>query len=243
MANIVIHVGLHKTGTTFLQYEIFSKLKNTNCTFLLKYETKIYDDKINIISDEELSVNPFTPTYHREHLDCDYRFVIADRLHSIFPDAKIILGIRDKESWVRSIYSQYVKSGGIYSFDIFRKDIFDESFLDFDAYIKCLKGLFDEVFVYHLEDLKKDNDSFVKNICDFIGAEVPDYESTIYENKLSKRQIKMALFLNRFFASDFNPKRGIIPWTPYSNPRFIIDPTYWRTRSIVNKRTKRSYLR
>lgn len=226
MADIVLHMGLHKTGTSFLQYEIFSRLKNTNLTLMLRYGTKIYEDKLNIISDEELSVNPYLPTYHRMHLDCNQRFVIAERLHSIFPDAKIILGIREKDSWVRSVYSQYVKSGGIYSYDKFVKDIFDHSFLYFDAYIKCLKSLFDEVLVYEFEDLKYDSKSFVKNICDFIGVDAPSFENRIYEKKWSEEKLKLGLFLNRFFRSDFNPEGGFLHRTNYFNSRYIID---WRT--------------
>ena len=136
MANIIIHVGLHKTGTSFLQAEIFPRIKNVNYIGMLKYGTKIYDDKLNIISDEELSVNPHLPPCHSDYFDSGQRYVIAERLHSIFPDAKIILGIRNKDSWLRSVYSQYVKGGGVHDFDSFVANVFDHRFLDFDSYIR-----------------------------------------------------------------------------------------------------------
>ena len=112
MPKIVIHVGLHKTGTSFLQAEIFPKIKNVNYIGMLRYGSKIYEDKLNIISDEELSVNPHLPPCHGNYFDSGQRNVIAERLQSIFPNAKIILGIRNKDTWLRSVYSQYVKGGG-----------------------------------------------------------------------------------------------------------------------------------
>jgi len=225
MVNIVIHLGLHKTGTSFLQAEIFPKIKNVgfprNGTF--RYGTKIYEDKLNIISDEELSVNPHLPPCHINYLGPEQRFVIAERLHSIFPDAKIILGIRNKDTWLRSVYSQYVKGGGVHNFDSFISNDFDHRFLDFDSYINCLKGLFNEVLVYHFEELKQDPNSFVRNICDFIGVDAPPFENNIYEKGWSERKIRLGLFLNRFFYSDYNPNGGVFIRTRIFNPRFLID--------------------
>ena len=37
--DIIIHVGLHKTGTTFLQKEIFSRMKNINYIYKGERET------------------------------------------------------------------------------------------------------------------------------------------------------------------------------------------------------------
>ena len=223
MTDIIIHVGLHKTGTTFLQEEVFSRIKKVNYTGILRYDTKIYKDKINIISDEDLSIRPHLPVNHKDYLNCNQRFVIAKRLHSIFPTAKIIIGIRNKDSWLRSVYSQYVKSGGIYNYDRFICESFDHRFLDFDSYIDYLNDLFNEVLVYRFEDLKQNPFNFVKNICDFIGLDTPRFENRIWEKRWSKRQIKLGLFLNHFFNSSFNPNSGFFFRTRSFNPRYLID--------------------
>lgn len=223
MSKIVIHLGLHKTGTSFLQAEVFQRIKNVNYIGMLRYGTKIYDNKLNIISDEELSVNPHLPPCHGNYLDSEQRTVIAKRLHSIFPEAKIILGIRNKDTWLRSVYSQYVKGGGVHNFDSFVSNVFDHHFLDFESYIDCLKGLFNEVLIYRFEDLKQDPNSFVSNICDFIGVDAPPFKNKIYEKGWSERQISLGLFLNRFFYSEYNPGGGFFIRTRIFNPRLLID--------------------
>jgi hypothetical protein len=225
MTNIVLHLGLHKTGTSFLQAEIFPKIKNVNIprNGAFRYGTKIDENKLNIISDEELSVNPHLPPYHFQYLGPNQRFVIAERLNLLFPKAKIILGIREKNSWLRSVYSQYVKGGGIHNYDNFIKNVFDKDFLNFEKYIQHLKTLFKDVLIYHFEDLKKDPNNFVKNICDFIGVDVPSFENKIYEKGWSNRQLNLGLFLNRFFYSEYNPNGGFLIRTKIFNPRFLID--------------------
>lgn len=216
-------MGLHKTGTTFLQEEIFSKIKNVNYIGEFKFGSKIYKDKLNIISDEKLSVEPHLPPSHIDYINCNQRFVIAKRLHSIFPDAKIILGIRNKDSWLSSVYSQYVKGGGTHNFDDFRDNIFDKRFLDFESYIECLKDLFKKVLIYHLEQLKLNPNGFVKNICDFLEIEFPLFENRVWEKRWSERQIKLGLFLNRLFRSEFNQNNGFLLRTRGFNPRYLID--------------------
>jgi hypothetical protein len=225
MKNIVLHLGLHKTGTSFLQAEVFPKIKNVSFprNGIFRFGTKIYENKLNIISDEELSVNPHLPPCHFEYLESNQRYVIAERLHLLFPQAKIILGIREKKSWLRSVYSQYIKGGGIHNYDDFVNQDFDSGFLDFESYIECLKTYFDEVLIYHFEDLKKDPISFVKKICNFIGKDVPQFENKIYEKGWSERQLKLGLYLNRFFYSEYNPNGGFFIRTKFFNPRFLID--------------------
>jgi hypothetical protein len=231
---IFIHVGLHKTGTTFLQREIFSKLKNVNYihpprTFLQKdiytkipkvrvsfftpektlgdrpeFKPIISSDKINIISRESLSGAPSVG-----YIDGDVRFTIADRIKKHYPNSKIIIGVREKKSWLFSSYGQYVRGGGTYSYDDWYNKIFDKKYLDFDTYLKYLKNLFNDVYVYKIEDLRSDPKEFVKNLCGFIGVDIPEYELKIHNKGFNEKQMKLARFINRFYRSQLNP-RGII---------------------------------
>ena len=56
--SMIVHVGLHKTGTTFLQREIFPKIKNVNYNRDV-FWVKNYKNKINVISNEWLSGQPY----------------------------------------------------------------------------------------------------------------------------------------------------------------------------------------
>ena len=58
--NIVIHLGLHKTGTTFLQQEIFPKLAGVNYKVYFDENKYEFNDEINLISCESLSGSPTT---------------------------------------------------------------------------------------------------------------------------------------------------------------------------------------
>jgi len=242
---IFVHVGLHKTGTTFLQEEIFSKLKNVNYihqprTFLQKdiyskvpkvrvsffkpdktlddipeFEPNLSSDKINIISRESLSGAPSVG-----YIDGDVRYTIADRIKKNYPDSKIIVGLREKNSWLYSSYGQYVRSGGTFSYNDWFEKVFDHKYLDFDGYIDYLEELFDDVYVYKLEELKSNTKVFVNNLCDFIGVNIPKYELRVHNKGFDEKQMKLARFLNKFYRSRLNP-RGII-FRHILNPRKII---------------------
>ena len=151
--------------------QIFPKLNNVNLILETDIRMILRKDKINLISSELLSGHPL-----RRDFGAD-RFEIADRLHRLFPDASIIVGFRKKDSWVRSLYSLYVKNGGILDFDNFYNSVFDKNSLEFEEYLDYLHSLFKSIYVYNFEDLKKNSEKFVKKMCDFIGVEVPIFNN------------------------------------------------------------------
>ena len=130
MSHVFIHVGLHKTASTFFQTEVFPHFENTICltrpytqqsrgfnklqfaddTVYQPEELKIELEQINkenkniIISDECLSGFPQTNYLNRS--------LIANRLNKFFPQAEIILFIRGQKNILLSLYNQYVKMGG-----------------------------------------------------------------------------------------------------------------------------------
>lgn len=204
---IFIHVGLHKTGTTFLQQQVFPLVENVN--FITSFNDillkKIDNDKINIISNETLS-----GTY-------DYdRYYIADRLKLLFPDAKIILGIRDKDSWVCSCYSEFVKHGGTLTYEEYIDKRERLELRDFEGYIKYLKDLFVDVYVYDFEDFKNDITMCILKICVFMDVKPPTYDYKKINISLSDKQINRWRYLNHWFKSPYNYHGGIFPH--YMNP-------------------------
>jgi hypothetical protein len=130
MSKVFIHVGLHKTASTFLQEQVFplfpemtylgrpytqqnkafNKLQYAddslyNAEEFLKEFEKNSGDK-NIISDELLSGIPESNYLNRS--------IIANRLSTVFPEAEILLFIRGQKDILLSHYYQSVKIGTTY---------------------------------------------------------------------------------------------------------------------------------
>ena len=138
---IIFHIGLHKTGTTFLQRYVFPKLKNVNlfCTDGRPFNgiEDLEKDKINLISIENLSGSPFSSNEFT-------RYTIMEELAKLYPNAKIIVTFRNKNSWLKSLYSQYIKTGGTYTYPEWRKKIFNADIRS-DANVSC-KAFFQALF-------------------------------------------------------------------------------------------------
>lgn len=114
---IFLHVGLHKTGSTFLQRRIFPQLQaNLNIQQDMSYLAtsdnfnpdvfhkiiqagfETTDHQATIISQEALSGrsdgNPMWDPY-----------LIAERLKRSFPDGRVILIFRDQRDYILSLYA------------------------------------------------------------------------------------------------------------------------------------------
>lgn len=193
---IIIHLGLHRTGTTFLQKEVFEKLP-VNYIFddaIHRIELK---EGINLISNEGLSLSmPHSKTN---------RLQILDHLHKLFPNARILIGLREKESWLKSCYYRYILSFGKLKYQQYLKK-YTNNTPDFDLYLKEVQKRFSNIYIYHLEDLKKNPKGRIKGICDFIGVDTPNYKIVKRNASLSIKQLEMLRKLN------------------HTNARFLIMP-------------------
>jgi hypothetical protein len=209
---IFIHVGLHKTGTTFLQKNVFQNIKNVN---YFNHNSNLFDflsfslkkDKINLISHENFSASPI-------YQDAgNIRFIIAEKLNILFPNAKIIIGTREIDSWLQSMYRQTIKNGNHKNFIEWKNNL-EKDYWNIQKYIDHLKELFPEVYEYKMKDLKKNNEKIIGEICEFMGVEVPHYNVEIINKSLNEKQVKVLRFMNSFFKSRYNPN-GKIPRAPF----------------------------
>ncbi len=199
MNQIYIHVGLHRTGTTFLQKYVFPKIRGIKYydrynryrirNFLLSIEDN--ENKPVLISDEGLSNYNYT-----DHEECS-AYKIADRLHTLFPSAKIIVVFRKKEEWIKSLYNYYVKIGGDKDFESWRDEIFAKKDIDFKEYENYLRDLFDDVLVLWYEKLNRNPRLFVQDICNFMSVPMPDFEIVKENPSFNERANKLLLAINR----------------------------------------------
>ena len=133
---LLIHPGFHKTGTTWLQQQLFSDTKYFNMLFshedidrlFIRPHTLTFSTEnttrevkaacspegsplIDVISSETLSGEMFTGSR--------LSALVAERLADTCKPAKILLTVRSQLAVTRSIYIQYLKRGGRLSIEAF----------------------------------------------------------------------------------------------------------------------------
>ena len=222
---------MHKTGTTFLQWNVFPFLdakfhwhifykswlrdlldlkKEVNYEKIKrKLSRTMSKDKVNIISEENIYTYQFTKE--------EDRFKRLERLKIAFPKAKIIFGTRKPEDSLVSWYVEYVAVGGVLDYDGFLKYFMNLDKLNYEPYTKQLFKTYGKknVFVYSMDELRKDQDKLIKNICEFMKVKPPkDYRKKPARVGYGLGLLKISLFLNRFFKTRVN-QYGLIPcWGP-----------------------------
>jgi hypothetical protein len=126
MNKTIIHIGIHKTASTFLQTQIFPKFKGFtlltrpytqhNSTFnkLQFADDTLYDagqtgDELRSLGNNLLISDE---SFAGITLNCSVinRSVIAKRFSEIFPDASIVLFIRGQQDALVSNYHNYVEN-------------------------------------------------------------------------------------------------------------------------------------
>jgi len=211
MSEVALHLGLAKTATTWLQRYVYPAM---DATYYHCGQYDVIDKPINgttIFSFEGLSGTPHE----------DNRYLLTDRLHRLFPNAKIILGIRDKEAYKKSLYSEYIKGGGFWTYKEFH-DWLDDDFMDWETYIEYLKALWsqEDVYVYTLDEIRDTPYRFMDSLADFIGTQYTNgYPQVVKINtRLSSWQIRLYRSINSYFFSKWNDA-GLFPrW---------MNPLYW----------------
>lgn len=214
MKKVVFHVGLHRTGTTFLQRKVFPKIKEIELfgqgNKRWNPEAKLSDKKINLISDENLSFGGASFREHAKYSPKRKRTEKAELIKKLYPNAKIIITVRNKDEWIKSMYGEYIKKGGSKTFDYWYKNVLKKETLEFEEYISLLKQLFEEVLVCHFEDFKNNHEFFIKEICDFIGVGIPSYDTNPVGVRLTDRKIKLLRVYNKIFKTRYSHE-GVIP--------------------------------
>lgn len=135
-------------------------------------------ENLTIVANPFISGDPFTnnPCRRYEYLD-----MIEDR----FPDALIIVGLRNYKSWLVSLWKQYLTGVPHYHpflvFDAWLEQVFLPKGLTEEAnlqYIAEIRKRFTTVLEYRYETLRDNPLVFVKDICKFIRLPIPAWTNT-----------------------------------------------------------------
>jgi len=224
---IILHIGMQRTGTTFLQWEVFPKLnmryispeffKYGNIGTLAEFYHFIRK-KDTLISNENIWHHGIKDGYK------DTRFQRLELIYKLFPHAKIIFGIRETNSLLKSLYKKTIASGAIWTYKEFLQQI-NTNVFDYEPYTEKLIEFFSDVYIYKFEDFKKNPEKIIEEICNFISVEIPEIEKEVYNRKwnigYTEKQIKIARKLNKIFKTPYNPQ-GIIPLNYKWHPHRII---------------------
>ncbi len=194
---IYFHVGLGKTGSTYLQYKVFPKFKNLH-----------YIQRTNYAK----SFDIIHKTNHKKYLvsnEFDRQFAYeTDRISKAFPHAKIIMVLRRNDSWLASQYRRWVKNGYPFTF---------EKFIDLDndqgewkqrdayfyPYIESVIKKFKRMPLVLLHDELLSNPTrFIQKIADFMGVEYNPEEISLRKvhTSYNKKQLLLRRKWNHTFA-------------------------------------------
>lgn len=232
MPKQIIHVGLHKTATTYLQKKVFPSLEHYtlytrpytqhNHAFnqlqyaddslynkeIVEKEIEKFPSENIILSDESFSGKP--------NLFCHVnRTIIGERLSELFPEATVIIFIRSQMDILLSYYNQYVKSGG--TADIQDYIWFPKREYSFEQYKKERK---EKTFTYPMGSLYYNTNKSNLNVdvykyfemlnlytSVFKNVEVFLYEDLLFEQKKTLKQLEKVLDANlpdRLFREESN---------------------------------------
>jgi len=192
----LIHIGLHKTASTLLQDNVFANEQLGFCMLdndrnmihsafvlrgaleydpapdalrQLRAEAKTAAERTRrlVISHERLSGYPASGGFDQG--------IIADRLHAAFPEAKVLILIREQRSMIYSMYLQTISDGGTLSLRRFlkppepgllRKPGFRFDYYCYDRLVRKYHGLFgaENVLVLPFEALRRDPKETIRQI-------------------------------------------------------------------------------
>lgn len=184
--NVIIHVGFHKTGTTFLQeyfknnpavwydqtffesYRKTGKITKEQCVS----EQQLKQNTI-VLSEEQITVwsgalNPIGARFHDYGIEAHQKET-AKKLFEFYPEAKILITIRGFDTLLPSLYSQYVLNGGVQFLGNFLKTQEKSkltTLFNYDFVYSVYSNLFGKgnVCVLPYELLKENPKTFVKTL-------------------------------------------------------------------------------
>ncbi len=255
--NTIIHIGMPKAASTSLQQNFFSRLPlinyvglgsdNTALKKALKriiFEKDLYYRESEIKNVFETSFKKNLPIVLSHENVCmpilkqftkipQERETIANRFKAIYPDAKILIIIRNQFNIHQSMYVQKLKgernnipikkisfnkwiNWNINLHENGQDNIF--RFAEYDSIISLYKSLFREVKVVIFEEMIKDMQSFVSDeLCTFIQVDSEKAMKHYFDTKKNSRRSKASIMteegiritLNFFRDKLGNPQKNI----------------------------------
>jgi hypothetical protein len=264
--NILIHIGYHKTGTSWLQKKFFENpISGVNSVakyndrpkwvtefikpFYLYDESKVLryfkesynPDKLNVFSLERLSGYPVTGGYDSLR--------IAHRLKSLFPNAKILIIVREQFSMIKSQYIEYLKANGTAKLDelltpkrfyLIRNPMFQLKYFNYNDLINEYDKLYskDKVLAMPYELMREDPTQFIEYICKF--CQIKNHEKIIselpFKERVNEQILLRVAYLNRTHSRIFGSNNSLETITRNRILKFLFNKFYRKLPINFEKR-------
>ncbi len=252
----IIHIGYPKTGTKWLQKNLFPNLEG--CFFLNRpqvfdllikpdtfefsaTECKQQIDKLaqgrRVAISEELLLGGLDIGFGVG----EFIVTMANRLKSVYSDALIIITLRNQVEAISSVYGHYIKSGGTYSPSSFlgiegrhksfykNHHLFSLKFFEYDRIVNHYMELFgkEKVIILYYEDFLSDQVQFIQEFSRLVGIPTTNAMPVLrFENK----RLSSASVKIMRLLNRFTAKN-----TYFKNYLINIPTLYYRTLSISEK--------
>lgn len=129
MPRPIVHIGYHKTATTWFQKQFYPRVRNARFidrervrgVFLeagaFHFDAGEARHALGLVPGESVTIceEGLSGYLHNGGLGGHLSKGVAERLRAVFPDARIVIFIRSQPSIVAASYEQYVRGGGTYS--------------------------------------------------------------------------------------------------------------------------------
>jgi len=219
-SDVFLHIGMHKTGSTFLQREVFPRLPGVHA--VVRAESSLAGlwkrpvDRTLLISDEGLCGIPWSVPVRRDyswHADRVGRLQSAAKL---FPNARVIVFFRRHADFILSLYKQYLHEGGSESLERFfslnGNTILEPEELDYRRILALVHELLDPSPLVFTYDELRGVDEVVGRITSFMGTPCPPSfaRSPHHNQSVRGRSAKVLRQLNAVTQSPMNPQ-GRLP--------------------------------
>ena len=211
---VVLHVGLHKTGSTWLQREVFPYLEGIG--YVSHHATRRYlaaivagdppppappqPDATDLVWSYEGMAGPLWDPIEPE--------LAAERLATHFPGARILLFTRDPDEWRTSVYAQYVHEGGFLAPEDFWRTVpVATTGTDTPRVVAAFEQRFPAVHVFAYEALQESPVDMATAVAAACGTTLSQPVATTVHNRALARPTQWILrTTNRWFRrSRFNP--------------------------------------
>ena len=209
MQKKIIHIGLHKTGTSFLQKNYFPTLKGvsywTSRNFFNKISTSKEMNGNLLLSGEALSGLPWS----REWIigiPNSYSYINSFEtsiinIKKFFPEAHIILVFRKHGDFLVSLYKQYVQEGGVLPFHKFynEKGVIKDEDLDFSRRISHILNNFQNFSFLSFEDFKIEGVEYFNRFFATIGIGPGENSKRKANRSISGSKIELLRIINQYY--------------------------------------------
>lgn len=251
----ILHIGLHKTGTTWFQKRFYTNVEN--CNFIDREVVREKLLKPGVFQFNADAAALYFSRFSKKIIICEEDLTIGmrgnsliqkelfERLKVVFPDACVIVFLRNQLEKIASAYCYYLKNnGGTFGFQRFLKYRHENPYSNFSFkpenlfyhhFLELMQQYFkkENIFVYLYEDFAADNKKFLEGFSSVHNLQV-DLDRISFDRE--NERIRNGLILIARFSNLFTKPRIF-------HRTMLINLPYWTglNRSMLKRLNKLSF--